>query len=186
MGVIKVSEFITLDGVIGVPTFTFDHPFTDEMNAAMSRLTDQGSEAVLLGRTTWVESGPAWTSRDMADDPGAPFFNDSPKHVVSATLDDVSGWPNSAVLGAYDVATIQQLKDSVETGIYVYGSGTLVRSMLADGLVDELHLWVYPVALGAGPKLFADGATATKLSLLASESFTNGVAHLTYGPASTD
>ncbi|MEO6881304.1 MAG: dihydrofolate reductase family protein [Mycobacteriaceae bacterium] len=183
MGAIKVSEFITLDGVIGVPTFTFDRPFTDEMSAAMSRLTDQGSEVVLLGRTTWVESGPAWTSKDMVDDPGAPFFNSAPKHVVSATLDDVSGWSNSSVLGPYDAVAIQRLKDSVRTGIYVYGSGTLVRAMLADGLIDELHLWVYPVALGAGPKLFGEGAPEVMLTLLGSESFANGVVHLTYGPA---
>lgn len=92
MGKIMVSEFITLDGVIGAPTFTFDYEFTDAMSEAMSRLTDQGSEAMLFGRTTWVESGAAWSGREMADDPGAPFFNNTPKYVVSATLDNVDGW----------------------------------------------------------------------------------------------
>lgn len=182
MGTIKVSEFITLDGVIGAPTFTFDYGFTDAMGQAMGRLTDGGSEAILLGRTTWVESGPAWSGRDMADDPGAPFFNNSPKYVVSATLDDVEGWNNSTLVGGYDVEAIQKVKDSVDGGIHVFGSGTLVRAMLADGLVDELHLFVYPVALGTGPKLFPEGAPKTALSLAGTEAFDNGVVHLTYTP----
>ena len=182
MGRILVSEFTTLDGVIGVPTFTFAYPFTEAMGAAMSAITAEGSEAVLFGRTTWVESAPVWTSRDMADDPGAPFFNDTPKHVVSSTLTDVSSWPGSSVLGAYDVGRLQHLKDSVATGIYCYGSGTLVRALLADGLVDELHLFVYPVALGNGPKLFPEGTPETTLALAAVEFFENGVVHLTYTP----
>ena len=147
MGKIMVSEFMTLDGVIGAPTFTFDYGFTDAMGEAMGRLTG-GSTAILFGRTTWVESGPAWSGRDMADDPGAPFFNNTPKYVVSATLDSGERWNNSTLLGGYDVNAIQELKDRVDDGIYVFGSGTLVRAMLADGLVDELHLFVYPVAIG--------------------------------------
>ncbi len=183
MGKIMASEFITLDGVIGAPTFTFDYEFTDAMSEAMSRLTDQGSEAMLFGRTTWVESGAAWSGREMADDPGAPFFNNTPKHVVSATLDNVDGWNNSTLVDGYDVGVLQKLRDSVDSGIYVYGSGTLVRAMLADGLVDELHLWLYPVALGDGPKLFPEGAPRTTLSLAGTEAFDNGVAHLTYTPS---
>ncbi len=182
MGKIMVSEFITLDGVIGAPTFTFDYGFTDAMAQAMARLTDQGSEAILFGRKTWVESGPAWSGRDMADDPGAPFFNDTLKYVVSATLHDVDSWKNSVLLGGYDAGAIQRLKDGVGSGIYVYGSGTLVRAMLVDALIDELHLFMYPVALGAGPRLFPEGAPRTTLALAGSESFDNGVVHLTYAP----
>jgi len=152
------------------------------MAAAMSRMTDQGSEAILFGRTTWVESGPAWSGRDMADDPGAPFFNNTRKYVVSTTLDNVASWANSTLLGGYDVEAIQRLKDGVQTGIFVYGSGTLVRAMLVDALIDELHLFLYPVALGTGPRLFPEGAPQTTLSLAGCESFDNGVAHLTYTP----
>lgn len=183
MGQILVSEFTTLDGSISAPTFTMDYGFTDAMGAAMGQLTDQRSEAVMFGRTTWVESGPAWSSRDMADDPGAPFFNDSPKYVVSASLDDVSSWQNSTLIGGYDPATIAEVKQSVSGGIYIYGSGTLVRALIADGLVDELHLWVYPVAIGEGQKLFPEGAPRTVLSLAGAEPFDNGVVHLMYTPA---
>jgi dihydrofolate reductase len=180
MGKLMVSEFITLDGVIGAPTFTFDYPFTDAMGAAMGRLTEHGAKAILFGRTTWEESGPAWSSRDMADDPGAPFFNNMPKYVVSASRTDAEGWNNSFLLGGYDVATLQKFKDGVDGGIYCYGSGTLVRAMLADGLVDELHLFLYPVAVGDGPRLFPEGGPQTTLRLGGSESFENGVVHLTY------
>jgi dihydrofolate reductase len=180
MGKILVSEFITLDGAIGAPTFTFDYGFTDAMGAAMGAMTG-GSQAILFGRTTWVESGPAWSGRDMADDPGAPFFNETLKYVVSTTLTDVDSWNNSRLIDGYDVPAIQQVKDSVDGGIYVYGSGTLVRAMLADGLIDELHLFVYPVAIGTGPKLFSDGVSTT-LTLTGSEAFENGVLHLTYTP----
>jgi dihydrofolate reductase len=182
MGRILVSEFITLDGVIGAPTFTVDYGFTEAMGEAMGRLTGPGTKAILLGRTTWVESGPAWSGRDMADDPGAPFFNDTTKYVVSSSLSTVDSWSSSTLLGAYSPDAVQRLKDSVDGGVYVYGSGTLVRAMLADGLVDELHLWVYPIAVGAGPKLFPEGAAETRLRLLGDEAFDNGVLHVTYAP----
>ena len=183
MGTIKVHEFTTLDGVVGAPMWTTDYPFTDEMAASIGALTDGGSEAILLGRTTWQEMGPAWSSRSTEDDPGTSFFNGTPKHVVSGTLDSAEGWANSTILGAYDPARIQELKDGVAGGIYVSGSGTLVRAMIADGLVDELHLYVYPVAVGTGLRLFPEGAPRTPLRLLQQDAMSNGVAHLVYGPA---
>ena len=81
-----------------------------------------------------------------------------------------------------DKGAIQRLKDQTDGTIYVSGSGTLVRGLLNDGLVDELHLFVYPVALGAGERLFADGDTQTKLALQATDAYDNGVVHLAYGP----
>ncbi|MCX6462958.1 MAG: dihydrofolate reductase family protein [Pseudonocardiales bacterium] len=183
MGTIKVHEFTTLDGSIGAPMWTFAHPFTDEQSAAIGALTDPDG-AILLGRRTWQDMGPAWSSRSMEDDPGVGFFNDTPKYVVSSTLTDAEGWAHSTVLGGYDPDAIRALKDGVDGGIYVSGSGTLVRAMLADGLVDELHLFVYPVAVGEGPKLFPEGGGERALTLTGCESFTNGVVHLSYAPAS--
>lgn len=83
LGTIEVSESTTLDRAISAPTFTMDYGFTDAMNKAMGRLTDRGSEAIMFGRTTWEQSGPAWSGRDMADDPGEPFFNNTTKYVIS-------------------------------------------------------------------------------------------------------
>ena len=181
MGTILVSEFTTLDGSIAAPLFTVDFGFTPAMGEVMAGLTGR-STALLFGRTTWVESGPAWSGRDMADDPGAPFFNDTPKHVVSASLDDVSSWRSSTLLGGYSRTVIEDLKARTDGVIYCYGSGTLVRAMLADGLVDELHLWLYPVATGSGPKLFPEGSEHARMGLVASEAFENGVVHLAYAP----
>ncbi len=125
---------------------------------------------------------PAWSTRTVEDDPGAPFFNDTTKYVVSGTLTDPT-WRNSQVVGPYDPEAIRRLKDEVDGDLYVSGSVTLVRALLDDGLVDELHLFVYPLTLGTGPRLLAEGAPPHKLSLAAAESYDNGVVHLAYGPA---
>ena len=96
---------------------------------------------------------------------------------MSGTLDRVD-WSNSTILGAYSADAIRALKDQVDGGIYVSGSGTLVRSLLADGLVDELNLFVYPVVLGTGARLFGD--ESAKFSLAQTHSYDNGVLHLAY------
>ena len=126
-------------------------------------------QAILLGRQTYEEFAPAWSSRTASDDPGAPFFNESPKYVVSGTLQSAD-WSNSTVLGSYDAAAIGELKERVGN-IYVSGSGTLVRALLADGLVDELHLFVFPLTLGAGKRLFDAGARSSSSTLLDTETF---------------
>ncbi len=181
MGTIRVHEFITLDGVIDAPTWTVDYGFTDEMGESIGGIT-RSCSAILLGRATYEMFAPAWSARTVEDDPGAPFFNESPKYVVSSTL-QYADWNNSTVLGGYDPQVIRELKEKVDDGIYVSGSGTLVRAMIADGLVDELHLLVYPLTLGAGPRLFPDGAPGTRWTLAGHRTFDNGVAHLTYAAA---
>jgi dihydrofolate reductase len=158
MGTIKVHEFTTLDGSVGVPMWTVDFPWTDAQTQDTAALT-AGATAILLGRATYEMFAPAWSQRTAEDDPGAPFFNDTHKYVVSSTLTEPS-WGPASVL-AYDPVRIAQLKDEVEGDIYVSGSGTLVRSLLADGLVDELHLFVYPVGLGEGPYLVPQGTLIT-------------------------
>ncbi|MBA8826258.1 dihydrofolate reductase [Saccharopolyspora lacisalsi] len=184
MGAIGVHEFVSLDGVFESPSWTAGYGFTDGMSRALGDLTGSSS-AILLGRTTYEMFAPAWSVRTAEDDPGAPFFNDTPKYVVSSTLDSADDWENSTVLGAYDPRTVRTLKSEVEGGIYVSGSGTLVRALLADGLVDELHLLVYPVVLGSGAKLFPDGTPRTPLTLSGQEAFENGVLHLTYTQAAS-
>ena len=180
MGEIHVHEFMSLDGVIDAPTWTFDYGFHPRMGDAIGAVTAR-SGGILLGRTTYTMFEPAWSTRTVEDDPGAPFFNDTTKYVVSSTLKTAT-WRNSEIVGPYDADAIAKLKDEVGD-LYVSGSGTLVRAMLADGLVDELHLYVYPLAVGTGIRLFPDGASRTSLSLLGAEGLSNGVAHLTYGPA---
>jgi dihydrofolate reductase len=178
MGRIGVHEFITLDGVIESPTWTADFGFDPKMGDAITPLM---GEAILLGRTTYEMFASAWPQRTVEDDPGAPFFNETRKYVVSSTLRDPE-WQHTTVLGPYDAQTIRDLKASVDGAIYVSGSARLVQAMLSDGLVDELHLFVYPVVLGSGQRLFTDGMNA-RLALIDSERYDNGVVHLAYGPS---
>jgi dihydrofolate reductase len=183
MGSIKVHEFTTIDGVVDAPMWTMDYEFTPELAGAIGALTSSAT-AILLGRVTYEMFAPAWSSRTVDDDPGAPFFNETRKYVVSSRLQKAD-WNNSEVLGAYDPAAIRRLKDETAGDIYVSGSATLVRALIADGLLDELHLFVYPVAVGTGIRLFPEGTPQTALRLVGCDGFDNGIAHLIYGPSTT-
>ena len=180
MGAIHVHEFITVDGVVDAPSWTFEYGFDPKMGEAIGAVTAQAT-GILLGRNTYEMFEPAWSTRTVEDDPGAPFFNDTTKYVVSGTLTEAT-WRNSEIVGAYDPDTIRKLKADVDGDLYVSGSGMLVRAMLDDGLIDGLHLFVYPLTRGEGPRLFSDGAAARKLSLEANESYDNGVVYLHYRP----
>jgi dihydrofolate reductase len=171
---------MSLDGVIDAPIWTADYGFTPQMGEVIGAVTGR-SRGILLGRTTYEMFEPSWSTRTVEEDPGAPFFNDTTKYVVSGTLQDPT-WRNSQVIGAYDADTIRKLKEQVDGDLYVSGSGTLVRAMLADGLVDELHLFVYPLTRGAGPRLFPEDAAPAKLALAKADSYDNGVLYLNYRP----
>ena len=180
MGALLVHEFISLDGVIDTPTWTFDYGFDPKMGEAIGAVT-ASSGGILLGRVTYEMFEPAWSTRTVEDDPGAPFFNDTTKYVVSGTLTETT-WRNSEIVGPYDPDRIRALKDEVDGDLYVSGSGRLVRAMLADGLVDGLHLFVFPLTRGAGPRLFPEDAPQAKFSLSACESYDNGVLYVAYRP----
>jgi dihydrofolate reductase len=175
---IAVHEFISLDGVIEDPRWTMDYPFDPKMGEAIAGIMG-ASGGLLLGRRTYEMFAPAWSTRTAEEDPGAPFFNESTKYVVSGTL-QTADWSNSEIVGPYSAETIRALKGRVDGNLYVSGSATLVRAMLADGLVDELHLFVFPVALGAGLRLFPEGGAQIKLALAGAESYDSGVVHLAY------
>jgi dihydrofolate reductase len=180
VGAISVHEFISLDGVIDAPVWTFDYGFDPKMGEALAAVTGR-SRGILLGRTTFEMFEPAWSTRTVEDDPGAPFFNDTTKYVVSSTLTNPT-WQNSEVIGPYDAGRISRLKDEVDGDLYVSGSGTLVRAMLADGLVDGLHLFMYPTTRGAGPRLFPPESGPSDLTLTSCERYDNGVVYLAYVP----
>jgi dihydrofolate reductase len=177
MGAIRVHEFMTIDGVIDAPTWTAQYGFDPRMGEAIGALMAP-CRGILLGRNTFTMFEQAWPTRTAEDDPGAPFFNDSMKFVVSSTL-SAPGWRNSEVVGPYDPTSLRRLKDRVNGDLYTSGSATLVRAMLADGLVDELHLFVYPLTRGAGPRLFAEGAADT-FTLATCEAYDNGVVYVAY------
>ena len=182
MGEIHVHQFMSLDGVIDEPTWSFEYGFHPKMGEVIGAVTDR-STGILLGRVTYQMFEPAWSTRTVEDDPGAPFFNDTTKHVVSSTLTTTT-WRNSELIGAYDPDTIGRLKEASEGDLFVSGSRTLVRALLADGLIDELHLFVYPLTRGAGPRLFDADDAPSRFALSACESYDNGVVYLAYRPTS--
>lgn len=178
MASVLVHEFMSLDEVIDTPTWTADYGFDPGMGETIGALMGRCG-GILLGRTTFEMFAQTWPNRTAEEDPGASFFNDTTKYVVSSGA-TVSEWQNSTIVGPYDAEAIRRLKGEVDGDLYTSGSGQLVRAMLADGLVDELHLYVFPLTRGAGPRLFPEDGIPRKLSLTASESYENGVLYLAY------
>ena len=177
MGSINAGIFIALDGVIEAPqTWHFDY-FNDEMGAVVGAMM-AGNDAMLLGRQTYDEFAGYWPNADPSD-PITGQMNGSRKYVVSTTLTDAA-WENSTLISGDVKAELAKLKQDNNLG--TTGSATLVRWLLEEGLIDELHLLVHPVVVGHGKKLFADGAKVP-LKLVSATTFTTGVLHLVYAPA---
>ena len=175
MGSIKSGLFISLDGVTEAPgTWHFGY-FNEEMGNAVGSLM-AGNDAMLLGRRTYDEFAGYWPNAD-ANDPVTKQMNGTPKYVVSNTLTQAD-WENTTVVRGDDVYDqLRALKADQNLGMT--GSGTLVRSLLAEGLLDELHLLVHPVVLGTGQRLF-EGSAKVPLKLVSSATFSTGVLHLVY------
>ncbi|HKP18777.1 MAG TPA: dihydrofolate reductase family protein [Gaiellaceae bacterium] len=162
MGKLVVSEFVTVDGVMEDPggaegferggwAFQFERGAEGDKFKLDEALA---ADALLLGRKTYEGFAAAWPSR--TDEAGfADKMNSMPKFVVSTTLRDPE-WSNSTVIGADLAGEVETLKEQFET-ILVYGSGQLVHALLQHKLVDELVLMVFPVLLGSGKRLFAEG-----------------------------
>jgi dihydrofolate reductase len=172
MGKIVVSQFITLDGVTEDPGGAEDFPrggwaFQFERGDEGDRFKlDEvmASDALLLGRRTFEEFAKAWPSRegDFADK-----FNGMRKYVVSSTLAEPQ-WNNSTVIRGDIAGEIQALRDTPGGDVLVNGSNQLVSLLLEHGLIDELRLMVFPIVLGAGKRLFAEGIASSSLRLIES------------------
>ena len=172
MSKLVVSEFVTLDGVMEDPggaegfdrggwAFQFERgPEGDKFKLDEVLAAD----ALLLGRRTYEGFAAAWPSR--TDEVGfAEKMNAMPKFVVSTTLEEAE-WNNSTVIKGDVTEEISRLKQQPGGDILVAGSGELVQTLMQHNLVDELRLMVFPVLLGSGKRLFADGAGATAFKLV--------------------
>ncbi|KOY59536.1 dihydrofolate reductase family protein [Streptomyces sp. XY332] len=182
---ITAGLFISLDGVVAEPQNWHFPYYNDEMGAAV--MGDiQASDTFLFGRTTYEVFAESWPERERAggDDAGlAKDFGDTRKVVVSSH-DLEFTWRNSEQLQGDFLDGVKALKaEDSDRPIAVTGSVSLVRQLLASGLLDELRLLVHPIVLGEGLRLFADGEGPYPLKLLKSETFTTGVMHLLYAPA---
>jgi dihydrofolate reductase len=167
MGKLAVTEFVSIDGVFEDPGgaedyeyggWTFEYDRGEDGNEfKLGEVME--AEAHLLGRVTYEGFAAAWPSREG---PFADKLNKDPKYVVSTTLESPE-WQNTTVISG-DVE-ISKLKDQTDGLILVAGSGTLVQTLLANDLVDELRLMVFPTVLGRGRRLFPDGIDRLKLEL---------------------
>ncbi|MET9888571.1 dihydrofolate reductase family protein [Streptomyces sp. NPDC006430] len=192
---IVVTEFMSLDGVVQAPGgpeedtdggFThggWSHPFFDPevVGGAFADALEK-AEALLFGRRTWQAMAAAWPER--AGDPFADRMNAIPKHVVSQTLgEDELTWSNTTLVpGDKAIAGIRELHEREGGDLVVMGSPTLVRTLLREGLVDELRLIVMPVLLGGGKTIFPDDAARRTLELVSAVTSPAGVQVCTYRP----
>jgi dihydrofolate reductase len=174
--------FVSLDGVAQSPN-EWQFAFDEEMGAALGE-TLETADTILLGRVTFTEWAGYWPTVISGEDAGfAKWINDSPKYVVSSTLDSVEDWANSTLINGDLAAAIEELKSGEGKDITVAGSPTLVRSLLEQDLLDELLLLIHPVVAGEGrKKLFADDATLKKLQLVSARPTSSGVIIATYRP----
>lgn len=170
--------FVTLDGVVEAPEKWVR--FNDEVGEAIDA-ERQAADALLLGRRTYEVFAAAWPQRTAADDPAAPWMNETAKYVVSTTL-RAPQWQNTTVLHGDDVIErLAELKRQQGKNISVNGSATLVCSLLDTGLLDQVRLFVMPVMVGPGMR-FPVANDGVALELTDSRAYSNGVVSLTYAP----
>jgi dihydrofolate reductase len=175
-------ELVSVDGVMEKPeewSFSYSNDEMAEANA--SGMAD--SDAMLLGRVTYEEFASYWPYQNTADQPFTDYLNDTPKYVVSTTLEEPLEWQNSTLIKGNVAEQIAKLKRQPGKDITILGSATLVGSLLADDLLDELRFMVHPVVLGRGKRLFEEGSDLKALELVGSKTFSIGVLYLTYQPA---
>ena len=178
---VVASEFISLDGVVGSPE-RWQLPYFDEEMGREIQAAMEEADAMLLGRVTYEEWAAFFPSQSPEDVPSADYMNETPKFVVSRTLEGPLEWNNSTLLEGSLGEGLAELKRQPGRDISISGSPTLVRSLLAEDLLDELRLMVHPVVVGGGKRLFEDGGAQKVLELVGSKTFKTGVVFLTYRP----
>ena len=190
---LTVQTFLTLDGVMQAPggpdedpssgfehggwSFAYDD---DEFGASVVNWMSRAG-GILLGRKTYEIFAGYWPQVTDPDNPVASQLNALPKYVASTTLSSVD-WNNSTLLGGDVVSGVTKLKEQPGGELQVHGSGELLQTLIEADLVDEYLLYWFPVHLGAGKKLFGDGAPARALKLLDSKTTSKGVIISRYEP----
>jgi dihydrofolate reductase len=163
------STFMSLDGVISDPQ-VWGPPYWDEEHAAYNDRLIEPADALLLGRATYEVFAQSWPAR--AGDPFADRMNAMPKYVASRTLEDAT-W-NATVLGDDVAGDVARIKQEGDGDLVKYGTGELDELLIRERLLDELHLWIFPVIAGSGDRLL-DGTDLTPLRLLDTTTFGSGI-----------
>jgi len=188
-----VNTFLTLDGVMQAPGDPqedteggFTHggwqiPYFDDDAGKIMDKNIAATEALLLGRKTYQIFAAYWPTAPT-DDTIAKKFNHIPKYVVSTTLDKAE-WNNSTLIRSNIPEEIAKLKQKPGSGVLsVTGSGKLAQTLIKQNLVDEYELWIHPLVLGSGKRLFEDVVIPSNLKLMESKTTGSGVLILTYQP----
>jgi dihydrofolate reductase len=195
MGKLIINTQLSLDGVMQGPggpdedtSGGFEHGgwamryFDEQMGEAAAE--GMGSAAgLVLGRRTYEIFAAYWPNQGD-DNPFAGFLNSVPKYVASRTLKEPLEWNNSHLLEGDVPEAIRELKEEGEGDLVMLGSGELAQTLMEHGLIDEYQLWVVPVVLGEGKRLFREGLPKTPLKVVDSKTSSTGVAMLTYQPES--
>ena len=187
-----VSTFVTLDGVMQAPGgpeedtgggFAYGgwsvNYWDDMMGEVMNEATSKPF-AMVLGRTTYDIMAAYWPT--APEETGAKVFNEATKYVASRGRPAMT-WANSVLIEGDAAEGLAKLKQEDGPELQVHGSANLIQSLIRAGIVDEFRLWVFPVVIGSGKRLFADGAVASALKLVDSKVSTTGVVIGTYEPA---
>jgi dihydrofolate reductase len=191
---IITTTFVTLDGVMQAPGgqeedktggfayggWQLSYPSDEMMNSTLSKVMHMPFE-LLLGKTTYDIFAAYWpnskTDLEVADP-----FNKTKKYVVSHESFEPS-WQNSLCITGDVAAQIKKLKEEDGPDLWVWGSGNLIQTLLKHHLIDRMHLWIYPITIGYGKRLFAEGTQAEGFKLIESKTSTTGVILATYEPA---
>ena len=184
---VTATFFMSLDGVVEAPEQWHFPYFDDEMAAALGAGLAQ-ADTLLFGRKTYETMAATWPEREAAGDAAgdeAPFaktLGDARKIVVSSRRLELT-WRNSEQLDGDLIEGVTALKEESGGDIALNGSVSVVRQLFAAGLVDELNLFLEPIAVRHGMRLFDEGDATIPLQLASSRTFETGVVHLVYGPA---
>src|SRR5919199_6534456 len=176
---VVASEFVSLDGVMESPEKWHFPYFNDEMGEAIGAAMAQ-ADAMLMGRVLYEEWAAYWPLQDPEENPVAARMNGIQKYVVSTPLEEPLEWNNSTLIKGNVAEEVTRLKQQPGKDISISGSGTLVRSLLEEDLLDELRLMVHPIVVGGGKRLFEEGGAQKALELVDSTTFDTGVVYLTY------
>ncbi|CRK59422.1 Dihydrofolate reductase [Alloactinosynnema sp. L-07] len=178
----KLQVQVTADGFMGGPNSEMDwttYPWTDDITAYVDAL-DAPVDCIVLGRKLAEGFIPAWAAGPEGESQaGIDKMNSTPKVVISNSLTE-SPWDNAVVAGGDLAETVRRLKSQAGGDMIAYGGGTLVASLIAEGLLDELHLFVNPVAIGAGLPVFPNLGSHQRLRLIAATPFDCGITALHY------
>src|SRR5215210_360990 len=184
-----VSEFVSLDGVMEDPSWTFQFSSEEQERFKFDELA--ASDTLLLGRVTYEGFAAAWPNmmeqyrgpRRAELGEYADMMNGYPKFVVSTTLEEPLEWNNSNLTKENVAEEVSRLKQQPGKDILIFGSGDLVNTLMQHDLIDEYRLMVFPVVVGSGKRLFGDGIDTKVLRLVETKTFSSGVVVLSYQPA---